>query len=210
MGKVISKLVKVVLVVVIILALFVGGFCIYLQFFVPKPEKTIENFMKAIEEEEINDLIECCDPKVKKFFDSMLGLGGDLLGSLTKISVDLQDLLTVVSFLDISDDEEGILGEAMSISDLRVVCYSDYSAKKLQKMIDEMSESEINELSGKYLSNGSFYKTLHDAHLMLPKMENLGAKSCLIVFYEEGSVEANYAVLGNYGSKGWRIYFSME
>lgn len=73
----------------IVLAMITAGVILYNMFFATSPMKTVDKFIGAINDKDMNTAIECMDPKYEKMYKAGTSLLGGVLGFDIKDVLDL-------------------------------------------------------------------------------------------------------------------------
>ena len=139
----------------------------------------------------------CIDSKTEKQIRAVMGVSGDLFGSLTGISVDFEDLMTLMPSIA-PDMETPDLG----VAEAETVLYADCSQAKLMEYCTTANNGGT--IPEGYLSDNSIVSFLQEYNISIPGMENLIAE-CAVVELTLSSGEAYYLPLINEGTGDWRI-----
>jgi hypothetical protein len=188
---------KKIAIIAAVVVFIIGALTACLNLFVPAPDETVENFFASVEELDYEKMLGCMDKKTESTIRATLGITGDLLGSFTGISLDLEDIMALgPSMAPIVDTPD------MGIESVETVFYSDCSQKEIiQYCIDANSGKAIPD---GYESDNALISFLDDYNLTLPGLENLIAKTALVKLTLETG-ETMYLPLINEGWGDWRI-----
>lgn len=180
-----------------VVVFIIGALATCLNFFVSAPEDAVEDFFASIEELDYEKMLGCLDKKTESTIRAAMGITGDLLGSFTGISIDLEDVMAFgPSMAPIMDTPD------MGIEKVETVFYSDCSQTK---MIDYcIKANEGQSIPDGYDSDNAIISFLDDYNLTLPGLENLIAKTALVKLTLETG-EVMYLPLINEGWGDWRI-----
>ena len=126
-----------------------------------------------------------------------MGVSGDLFGSLTGISVDFEDLMTLMPSIA-PDMETPDLG----ITEVETILYADCSQAKLMDYCNTANSG--NNIPNGYLSDNSIVSFLQEYNISIPGLENLIAETA-VVKLSLSSGEVYYLPLINEGTGDWRI-----
>lgn len=181
----------------VVVAFVLGLASACLSHFVPSPEETVDTLFSSIEELDYNAMLDCIDSKTGKQLRAIMGITGDLLGSLTGIDIDLE------AFMDLAP----AFGSYLEMPELGVfhaetVLYTDYSAKKIQQICMKANNGEA--IDSGYISDNDIISFLNKYHLTLPGLENLLAKTA-IVKVTDSTGAVGYLPMVNEGNGDWRI-----
>lgn len=180
-----------------VVAFLLGAMTACLHFFVAAPEDTVYNLADSISEMDYDKLLSCMDSKTEKMIRASMGLAGDLMGSLTGISLDFEDLMalapSMAPYLETPD---------LQIRDAETILYADCSIKKLMQYCAN-ANSEDDFPSG-YLSDNEIINFLMKYNIKLPGLENLIAKTAIVKITLDNG-EVGYLPLINEGWGNWRI-----
>ena len=180
-----------------VVAFLVGAATACLNFFVSPPEDTVTNLVESVEELDYEKLLSCFDSKTEKQIRAVLGITGDLFGSLTGISLDLEDLMdlapNLAPYLEVPD---------LGIESAETVLYADCSKNKIMEYC--ITANSGGSIPSGYLSDNSIVSFLMEYNISLPGLENLIAKAAIVkVTLANG--EVGYFPLINEGWGDWRI-----
>lgn len=180
-----------------VVVFIIGALTACLNFFVSAPEDAVNDFFASIEELDYEKMLGCLDKKTESTIRAAMGITGDLLGSFTGISIDLEDVMAFgPSMAPIMDTPD------MGIESVETVFYSDCSQKK---MIDYcIQANEGQSIPDGYDSDNAIISFLDKYNLTLPGLENLIAQSALVKLTLETG-EVMYLPLINEGWGDWRI-----
>lgn len=180
-----------------VVAFVIGAAVACLNFFVPAPEETVTALCSSIEEMDYDGMLSCIDSKTEKQVRAMMGVSGDLFGSLTGLSVDFEDLMTLMP--SISPDMET---PDLGITEVQTVLYADCSTAKLMEYCETANNG--GSIPEGYLSDNSIVSFLQEYNISLPGLENLIAEVA-VVKLTLTSGESYYLPLINEGTGDWRI-----
>ncbi len=180
-----------------VVAFVIGAAAACLNFFVPAPEETVTTLCASIEEMDYDGLLSCIDSKTEKQIRAVMGVSGDLFGSLTGISVDFEDLMTLMP--SISPDLET---PDLGITEAETVLYADCSTAKLMEYCKTANNG--GSIPEGYLSDNSIISFLQEYNISIPGLENLIAEVA-VVKLTLTSGESYYLPLINEGTGDWRI-----
>lgn len=180
-----------------VVAFVIGAAVACLNFFVSPPEDTVTTLCASIEEMDYDGLLSCIDSKAEKQIRAVMGVSGDLFGSLTGISVDFEDLMTLMP--SVSTDLET---PDLDISEVQTVLYADCSTAKLMEYCETANNG--GSIPEGYLSDNSIVSFLQEYNISLPGLENLIAEVA-VVKLTLTSGESYYLPLINEGTGDWRI-----
>lgn len=188
---------KKVAIVAAVAAFVIGAAAACLNFFVPAPDDTVNNLVEATEELDYDKLLGCFDSKTEKQIRAVMGITGDLFGSLTGISVDLEDMMdlapSMAPYLEIPD---------LGIASAETILYADCSEKKIMEYC--ITANNGGSIPTGYLADNEIVSFLMEYKISLPGLENLIAKTAIVkVTLESG--EVGYFPLVNEGWGDWRI-----
>ena len=180
-----------------VVVFIIGALTACLNFFVSAPEDAVNDFFASMEELDYEKMLGCLDKKTESTIRAAMGITGDLLGSFTGISIDLEDVMAFgPSMAPIMDTPD------MGIASVETVFYSDCSQKK---MIDYcIRANEGQSIPDGYDSDNAIISFLDEYNLTLPGLENLIAQSALVKLTLETG-EVMYLPLINEGWGDWRI-----
>lgn len=180
-----------------VVVFIIGTLTACLNFFVSAPEDAVSDFFASMEELDYEKMLGCLDKKTESTIRAAMGITGDLLGSFTGISIDLEDVMAFgPSMAPIMDTPD------MGIASVETVFYSDCSQKK---MIDYcIRANEGQSIPDGYDSDNAIISFLDEYNLTLPGLENLIAQSALVKLTLETG-EVMYLPLINEGWGDWRI-----
>lgn len=192
-----GKVAKTVAIWAAIVAFVIGAATACLNFFVPAPEDTVNKLIEAVEELNYDDMLSCFDSDTEKQIRAVMGISGDLLGSLTGISIDLEDMMalapSLAPYMEIPD---------LGIAKAETVLYADCSASKLLEYCETANSGGA--IPTGYLSDNSIISFLEKYSLTLPGLENLIAEAAIVKITLK-SGEVGYLPLINEGNGDWRI-----
>lgn len=188
---------KTIAIIAAIVVFLTGALAACLNFFVASPEDTVETFCASIEELDYEKMLGCMDKKTESTIRAAMGITGDLLGSFTGISLDLEDIMALGPSLAPSLDTPD-----MGIAKVETVFYSDYSQKQMIEYCIRANEGQS--VPEGYESDNGIISFLNDYNLTLPGLENLIAKTALVKLTMENG-EVAYLPLINEGWGDWRI-----
>lgn len=188
---------KKIAIIAAVVVFLTGAIAACLNFFVSAPEDAVEDFFASIEELDYEKMLGCMDKKTESAIRAAMGITGDLLGSFTGISVDLEDIMAFgPSMAPIMDTPD------MGIDEVETVFYSDCSQKKI---IDYcIRANEGGSIPDGYDSDNAIISFLDEYNLTLPGLENLIAETALVKLTLETG-EVMYLPLINEGWGDWRI-----
>lgn len=180
-----------------VVAFLLGAVTACLHFFVDAPEDTVHTLIESVSEMDYDKMLSCMDSKTEKMIRASMGIAGDLMGSLTGVSLDLEDLMALAPamapYFETPD---------LNIRDAETILYADCSLQKLmQYCADANSEDDIP--SG-YLSDNEIINFLMKYKIKLPGLENLIAKTAIVKITLDNG-EVGYLPLINEGWGDWRI-----
>ncbi len=188
---------KTVAIWAVVLAFLIGAISACLAFFVPAPEDTVDNLIASVEELDYDKLLGCFDSKTEKQIRAVLGITGDLMGSLTGISLNWEDLMdmapAMAPYLEIPD---------LGIADAETVLYADCSEKKIMEYC--ITANNGGSIPSGYLSDNEIVNFLMEYNISLPGLENLIAKTAIVKIVLPNG-EVGYLPLINEGWGDWRI-----
>lgn len=69
---------------------------LYFYYIVPNPKKTIEQFQNATNALNIDEMLECFEPKVQKQSKALLNITSGIVGGITGLSIDFSDLVEIL------------------------------------------------------------------------------------------------------------------
>ena len=188
---------KKIAIIAAVAVFIIGALTACLNFFVSSPEDTVENFFASVEELDYEKMLGCMDKTTESTIRAAMGLTGDLLGSFTGISLDLEDIMALGPALAPSVDTPD-LGEFQ----VETVFYSDCSQ---QKIIEYCIEANLNGYAPEgYDPDNAIMSFLSEYKLALPGLENLVAKTAIVKLTVDTG-EAMYLPLINEGWGDWRI-----
>jgi len=181
----------------VVLAFVIGAAAACLNFFVPAPEDTVDKLITSMEELNYDDMFSCFDSTTEKQIRAIMGITGDLLGSLTGISIDLEDLMalapSMAPYLDIPD---------LGIVSAETVLYADCSKAKIMQYCETANSG--GSIPTGYLSDNAIINFLQEYNITLPGLENLIAEAAIVkITLTTG--EVGYLPLINEGWGDWRI-----
>lgn len=194
-----GKIAKRIAIWTAVVAFVIGLATACLSYFVSSPEDTVEELFSAIEDFDYEAMLGCMDSKTESQFKAILGISGDLFGSITGIGLDFEDLLALAPSLAPST---GLDMPDMGDYEVETVLYTDYSAQKIQQICEQANNGEPIE-SG-YLSDNEIISFLHKYHITLPGLENLLAKTAIVKVIDDSGI-AGYLPMVNEGYGDWRI-----
>lgn len=180
-----------------VVAFVIGAATACLNFFVPAPADTVDKLIVSVEELKYDDMLSCFDSTTEKQIRAVMGITGDLFGSLTGISIDLEDLMafapSLESYLEIPD---------LGIASAETVLYADCSKSKLMTYCQAANSG--GSIPTGYLSDNEIVNFLTEYNISLPGLENLIAEVAVVkVTLKSG--EVGYLPLVNEGWGDWRI-----
>ena len=88
-----SSLASKIIAIALIVLITGGGYYIYNQFFNDKPVAIVKKLFDAINNKDINGLVECLDPKTEKMYNVANNVAGALLGKVIGININPKDIL---------------------------------------------------------------------------------------------------------------------
>lgn len=181
-----------------VVAFIIGAAGACLNFFVSPPEETVITLCSAIEEMDYEGVLGCIDSKTEKQLRAVMGVSGDLFGSLTGISVDFEDLMTLMPSIapDLETPDLGVSG-------VETVLYADCSQAKLMEYCNTANNGGT--IPDGYLSDNSIISFLQEYDITIPGLENLIAETA-VVKLTLSSGDAYYLPLINEGTGDWRIF----
>lgn len=180
-----------------VVAFVIGAAAACLNFFVSPPEETVTTLCSSIEEMDYDGMLSCIDSKTEKQIRAVMGVSGDLFGSLTGISVDFEDLMTLMP--SVAPDMET---PDLDISEVQTVLYADCSSAKLMQYCETANNG--GSIPEGYLSDNSIVSFLQEYNISLPGLENLIAEAA-VVKLTLTSGETYYLPLVNEGWGDWRV-----
>ena len=188
---------KKIAIITAVVVFIIGALTACLNFFVPAPADAAEDFFVSMEELDYEKMLGCLDKKTESTIRAAMGITGDLLGSFTGISIDLEDVMAFgPSMAPIMDTPD------MGIEKVETVFYSDCSQKKILDYCIRANEG--GSIPDGYDSDNAIISFLDEYNLTLPGLENLIAQSALVkITLETGEVV--YLPLINEGWGDWRI-----
>lgn len=180
-----------------VVAFVIGAAVACLNFFVPAPEDTVNKLIESVEELNYDDMLSCFDSDTEKQIRAVMGISGDLLGSLTGISIDLEDMMalapSLAPYMEIPD---------LGIAKAETVLYADCSTTKLLEYCETANSG--GSIPTGYLSDNSIISFLDEYNLTLPGLENLIAEVAIVkITLKTG--EVGYLPMVNEGNGDWRI-----
>ena len=192
-----GKVAKTVAIWAAVVAFVIGAAAACLNFFVPAPEDTVDKLIESVEELKYDDMLSCFDSTTEKQIRAVMGITGDLFGSLTGISLDLEDLMDIAPsmapYLEIPD---------LDIADAETVLYADCSKNKLMQYCETANAG--GSIPSGYLSDNEIVNFLMEYKITLPGLENLIAEVAVVKITLK-SGEVGYLPLINEGWGNWRI-----
>lgn len=192
-----GKIAKTVAIWTAVIAFVIGLATVCLKQFVGTPEETVETFFSSVERMDFDEMLECIDSKSSSQFRAMLGIAGDLFGSITGVGLDFEDLMTLMPSIMPPMEETGL--EEMEVE---TVLYSDYSTNKIVQICNEANER--GSLDGGYLGDNALLAFLEEHNISILGLENLIAETA-IVKITDASGMAEYLPMVNEGGGDWRI-----
>lgn len=188
---------KIVAIWAAVIAFVIGAAAACLNFFVPAPEDTVEKLITSVEELNYENMLSCFDSTTENQIRAVMGISGDLFGSLTGISIDLEDLMafapSLAPYMETPD---------LGIASAETVLYADCSKAKLLQYCETANSG--GSIPTGYLSDNSIISFLEEYNLTLPGLENLIAEVA-IVKITLTSGEVGYLPMINEGWGDWRI-----
>ncbi len=180
-----------------VVAFIIGAATACLNFFVPAPEDTVDKLIESVEELKYDDMLSCFDSTTEKQIRAIMGISGDLFGSLTGISLDLEDLMamapSLAPYMETPD---------LGIADAETVLYADCSKNKLMQYCETANSG--GSIPTGYLSDNDIVSFLMEYNISLPGLENLIAEVAVVkITLKTG--EVGYLPLINEGWGNWRI-----
>ena len=188
---------KIVAICALVVTFVVGALSACLNFFVPAPVDTVLTLFESVEELDYEKMLSCMDKKTESTIRATLGITGGVLGSLTGLDVDLEDLMAFAPSLAPSLDTPDL-----GIAEVETVFYSDCSQKKILEYCIQANSGEFTPEG--YDADNAIMHFLNEYNLTLPGLENLVAKSALVKLTTENG-EVLYLPLINEGWGDWRI-----
>ena len=180
-----------------VVAFLIGAITACLNFFVSAPEDTVNNLVESVSELDYEKMLGCMDSKTENMMRASLGIAGDLMGSITGIGLDFEDLMAfapaMAPFMETPD---------LGIVDAETVLYADCSLQKLMEYCEAANSD--GDLPDGYLSDNEIISFLMDYNIKLPGLENLIAKTAIVKITVEGG-DVGYLPLVNEGWGDWRI-----
>ena len=180
-----------------VVAFVIGAVAACLNFFVPAPDDTVDKLVSSVEELDYDKMLSCFDSKTEKQVRAVMNLTGNIVGSLTGIDMDLNDLLTLAPtlapYLEIPD---------LGIADAEVVLYADCSEKEIMQYC--ITANNGGSIPTGYLSDNEIVSFLMEYKITLPGLEKLIAKTAIVKITLENG-EVGYLPLVNEGWGDWRI-----
>ena len=188
---------KKVAIVAAVAAFVIGAATACLNFFVPAPDDTVDKLASSVEELDYDKMLSCFDSKTEKQVRAVVSLTGNIVGSLTGIDMDLNDLLTLAPtlapYVEIPD---------LGIVDTEVILYADCSEKEIVEYC--FAAYFDAPIPTGYLSDNEIVSFLMEYKITLPGLEKLIAKTAIVkITFENG--EVGYLPLVNEGWGDWRI-----
>lgn len=188
---------KTVAICAAVVVFIIGAVAACLNFFVPAPEDTVDKLIESVEELKYDDMLSCFDSTTEKQIRAVMGITGDLMGSLTGISLDLEDLMalapSLAPYMEIPD---------LGITDAETVLYADCSKSKLMQYCETANSG--GSIPTGYLSDNEIVSFLMEYNISLPGLENLIAEVAVVkITLKTG--EVGYLPLINEGWGDWRI-----
>ena len=192
-----GKMAKTIAIWAAVVAFVIGAATACLNFFVPAPDDTINNLVEATEELDYDKLLGCFDSKTEKQIRAVMGITGDLFGSLTGISLDLEDLMamapSLAPYLEVPD---------LGIESAETILYADCSKSKILQYCQTANAG--GSIPTGYLSDNEIVSFLMEYNISLPGLENLIAEVAVVkITLKTG--EVGYLPLINEGWGNWRI-----
>ena len=192
-----GKAAKTVAIWAAVVAFVIGAASACLNFFVPAPEDTVDKLIESVEELKYDDMLSCFDSTTEKQIRAVMGITGDLFGSLTGISMDLEDLMafapSLAPYMEIPD---------LGIASAETVLYADCSENKLMTYCETANAG--GSIPTGYLSDNEIVSFLMEYNVSLPGLENLIAEVAVVkITLKTG--EVGYLPLINEGWGDWRI-----
>lgn len=180
-----------------VVAFVIGAVAACLNFFVPAPNETVDKLVTSVDELDYDKMLSCFDSKTEKQIRAVMGITGDIVGSLTGISVDLEDLMdlapSMAPYLEIPD---------LGIAGAETVLYADCSEKKIMEYC--ITANNGGSIPTGYLADNEIVNFLMEYKITLPGLENLIAKTAIVKITLENG-EVGYLPLINEGWGDWRI-----
>lgn len=188
---------KTIAIWVAVVAFVIGAVTACLSFFVSAPEDTVEKLITSVEELKYDDMLSCFDSTTEKQIRAVMGITGDLMGSLTGISMDLEDMMalapSLAPYMEIPD---------LGIASAETVLYADCSKHKLMQYCETANAG--GSIPTGYLSENEIISFLMENNISLPGLENLIAEVAVVkITLKTG--EVGYLPLINEGWGDWRI-----
>lgn len=188
---------KKVAIIAAVFAFLIGAAAACLNFFVPAPDDTVNNLVTSVEELDCDKMLGCFDSKTEKQIRAAMGLTGELFGSLTGISIDLEDLMafapSMAPYLEIPD---------LGIASAETILYADCSKNKIMQYCTTANNG--GSIPTGYLSDNEIVSFLMEYKISLPGLENLIAETAIVKITLENG-EVGYFPLINEGWGDWRI-----
>lgn len=181
-----------------VVAFVIGAAAACLNFFVSPPEETVTTLCSAIEEMDYDGMLSCIDSKTERQIKAIMDVSGDLFGSLTGISVDFEDLMTLMP--SIAPDLEA---PDLGVSEVETILYADCSQAKLMEYC-EAANNGCSIPEG-YLFDNSIVSFLQEYDVSIPGLENLIAETA-VVKLTLSSGDTYYLPLINEGTGDWRVF----
>lgn len=180
-----------------VVAFVIGAATACLSFFVSAPDDTVTTLVESVEELDYEKMLGCFDSKTERQIRAVLGITGDLFGSFTGISLDLEDLMdlapSLAPYLEVPD---------LGIANAETVLYADCSKNKIMQYCIAANNGES--IPTGYLADNEIVNFLMEYKISLPGLENLIAKTAIVkVTLKNG--EVGYFPLINEGWGDWRI-----
>ena len=180
-----------------VVAFIIGAAAACLNFFVPAPDETVDKLVASVEELDYDKMLSCFDSKTEKQIRAVMGITGDLMGSLTGISVDLEDMMalapSMAPYLEVPD---------LGIASAETILYADCSEKKIMQYC--ITANNGGSIPTGYLADNEIVSFLMEYNIALPGLENLIAKTAIVkITLESGDV--GFFPLVNEGWGDWRI-----
>lgn len=192
-----GKIAKTIAIWTAVVAFVIGLASACLSHFVSSPEDTMDTLFSSVESLDYETMLNCLDSNTGSQFRAILGITGDLFGSITGIGIDFEDLLALAPSM-------GAYLDTPEIGDYEVetVLYTDYSAAKIQQICQQANNG--GSIASGYVSDNAIISFLSEYHITLPGLENLLAETA-IVKLTDASGATEYIPMVNEGMGDWRI-----
>lgn len=136
-----SSWLKRVIALVVLVTMVFGGYWAYTNYFSDRQVAVVKKLLNAMNDKDINTIMECLDPNQEQIYNAMSSLAGKVVGSITGINLDFKQ---IAAFLPIMWPE--ITKEEMNNGNMSDVIDHKYYFKgvKSRKNVDDMVELVID------------------------------------------------------------------